>query len=228
VSLKQGFPKVTVLICTLNEVENLPHVLPKIPDWVEEIVIVDGNSTDGTVELAKRLCPRARLVFQHGKGKGVALRCGLAQASGNVVITLDADGETDPVDIPRFLDALMGGYDFAKGSRLANGRPRQMPAYRWFGNKLLALTFNLLYGTRFTDICSGYNALWRSHFLGLPITYDNCEAEQQMLARAKMAGMKIVEVPHSTNGRIAGSSKVSGIKQGLIDWFVIIMERFRD
>jgi hypothetical protein len=102
-----------------------------------------------------------------------------------------------------------------------------MPLYRWVGNKALALTFNLLYGTRFTDICSGFNGFRREAFLRLPLTYDGCEMEQQMLARARKTGMRIVEVPHPSEGRIAGSSKISGIKQGLVDWLVVIQEWVR-
>jgi glycosyltransferase involved in cell wall biosynthesis len=218
--------KVTALICTLNEAENLPHVLPRIPQWVDEVLIVDGGSTDGTVDLAHRLRPAVRTLSQPGRGKGDALQFGVRRAIGEIIVTLDADGETDPSELPMFVGAIQRGCDLAKGSRLATGRPRRMPLYRWVGNKLLAMTFNLLYGTRFTDVCSGYTAFRKPSFLRLELTYDNCEIEQQMLARARKLGMAIVEVPHVSDGRIAGASKVSGIKQGLIDWLVIIRERF--
>jgi len=222
----QGKPQVTVLICTLNEAENLPYVLPRIPGWVDDVVIVDGRSTDGTVGVARMLRPSARVLFQQGRGKGDALRFGVREANGDIIVTLDADGETDPVDLPTFVQAIQCGYDFAKGSRLAHGRPLRMPFYRWVGNKILAMTFNLLYGTRFTDVCSGYVAFRKVSFLRLQLTYDNCEMEQQMLARARKLGMAMVEVPHHSDGRIAGASKVSGIRQGLIDWLVILKERF--
>ena len=189
--------------------------------------MVDGRSTDRTVEIAKRILPGLRVVCQPGKGKGDALRFGVREATGDVVVTVDADGETDPSQALSFVEALEQGYDFAKGSRLASGRPRRMPLYRWLGNQVLAQTFNLLFATRFTDICSGYNAFRRQAFLRLPLTYDNCEMEQQMLARARKAGMKIVEVSHRSDGRIAGVSKVSALKQGLIDWLVVVKERFR-
>jgi glycosyltransferase involved in cell wall biosynthesis len=201
-------------------------MLPKVPDWVDEVLIVDGHSVDGTVEVAKRVRAGVRIVSQPGRGKGDALKFGVTQADGDIIVTLDADGETDPSDIHLFVDAVRGGCDFAKGSRLARGRPQRMPIYRWAGNKVLALTFNLLYRTRFTDICSGYTAFRKSSFLRLGLTHDNCEMEQQMLARARKLGMAIVEIPHRSDGRIAGTSKVRGIKQGLVDWFVIIRERF--
>ncbi len=221
-----GDPKVTALICTLNEAENLPHVIPLIPTWVDEVLIVDGHSTDGTVEQAQKLRPSVRVLTQPGRGKGDALKFGVERADGDIIVTLDADGETDPSELPAFVEAVQRGCDFAKGSRLAHGRPVRMPFYRWVGNKVLAETYNLLYGTRFTDVCSGYTSFRKQSFLRLELTYDHCEMEQQMLARARKSRMRIVEIPHHSDGRIAGASKISGIKQGLIDWMVIIKERF--
>jgi glycosyltransferase involved in cell wall biosynthesis len=219
-------PKITALICTLNEADNLPHVLPKIPGWVDEVLIVDGHSSDNTVEVARRLRPDVRILHQPARGKGDALKFGVEHASGDIIVTLDADGETDPSELPIFVAVMQRGCDLAKGSRLAHGRPLRMPIYRWVGNRVLAKTFNLLYGTRFTDVCSGYIAFRKQVFLGLGLTYRNCEMEQQMLARARKLEMAIVEVPHHSDGRIAGASKVNAIKQGLIDWLVIIKERF--
>jgi len=229
-------PKISVIICTLNEAESLPHVLPKIPDWVDEILLVDGNSNDATVEIARKLCPRIRVLYQTGKGKGDALKYGINEAKGEIIVTLDADGETPPEEIERFINPLLEGNDFAKGSRLFRRRPHKMPVYRWFGNKVLAYTCNILYGTRFSDICCGYNSFWKKEFLKLDLSYNEkelgCSMEQQMTVRAKKAGRKIKEVPIKSDGRIAGKSVIGGvnqsIKQGFRDWFLIIGERFHD
>ncbi|MDR7494210.1 MAG: glycosyltransferase family 2 protein [Armatimonadota bacterium] len=217
--------QVSVIICTLNEAENLPHVLPRIPGWVDEVIIVDGRSTDGTIQLAERLCPRARILMQPGRGKGNALRYGISQASSEIVVTLDADGEMDPALIGAFVDALRAGYDFAKGSRLASGKPSRMSSFRYLGNRILTLAFNLLYSTKFTDVCSGYNAFWREAFLRIPLTYDGFHMDQQLLARAMKSGLRIIEVPHHSEGRIAGRSKTIGLKQGVIDLWVLVRER---
>lgn len=219
-------PKISVIVCTLNEADNLPHVLPKIPDWIDEVILVDGHSTDSTVEVTQKLRPDIKVLYQPGKGKGDALKYGVRQASGDIIVTLDADGETPPEDIYRFIEPLLNSHDFAKGSRLSRGKPTRMPRYRWFGNKILALTFNVLYGSRYTDICSGYNAFWKHAFLKIPLSYDTFQMEQQLLARAYKLGFRIKEVAYDTEGRIGGASKTSGIKQGFIDWFVIIKERF--
>lgn len=230
-----GKVRVTVLICTLNEEESLPHVLPKIPQWVDEVILVDGHSTDRTVEVTMELRPDIRIVYQSGRGKGDALLCGVQQAKGDIIITLDADGETPPDEMEYFVKPLLEGYDFTKGSRLLKKRPPRMPSYRWFGNKVLSVTCNLLYGTRFSDICSGYNGFWKGNFLQLDLSYGEyelgCSMEQQMIVRAKKAGMKIIEVPHTSKGRIAGTSVIGGVrhsvKQGFRNWIVIIRERFR-
>lgn len=232
----QDFPKVSVIICTLNEEANLPHVLPKIPDWADEILLVDAHSVVDTVKIAKKLCPRLRVLYHSAKGKGDALKLGIGEAKGEIIVTIDADGETPPEYIVNFIKPLLEGYDFAKGSRLFRKRPAKMPGYRWFGNKVLAFTCNILYGTRFSDICCGYNSFWKKKFLTLNLSYGTnetgCSMEQQMIVRAKKAGMRIKEIPINSDGRIAGKSVIGSMRQSVIqgfrDWFVIIGERFHD
>ena len=229
-----GYPRISVIICTLNEEMNLPHVLPRIPTWVDEILLVDGHSTDNTVEVARKLCPQIRVLSQPGRGKGDALKYGVEKATGDIIVTLDADGETPPEEIDHFIQPLLDGYDLVKGSRLFRRRPPKMPRYRWLGNKILVLTCNILYGTKFSDICSGYNAFRKEAFLKLDLPCDakerGCSLEQRMIVRAKKASMKVKEVPHTSNGRICGSSVLStyrqSVKQGFKDWLTIVEERF--
>jgi len=220
-------PRVTVLICTLNEATTISSVLSKVPSWVHEVLLIDGHSTDGTVDVARQFRSDIRVFYQPGKGKGDALRYGIQKASGDIIVTLDADGQTDPEEMPKFIEPLLSGYDWVKGSRLAYGRPPNMPWHRWFGNKVLAITSNILHGTRYTDICSGYNAFSKEAFQRLNLSYDGFAMEQQMLVKVKKAGMKVAEVAHYDVGRIDGVSKISSIKQGFIDWFAIIRELFR-
>ncbi|MBI1884971.1 MAG: glycosyltransferase family 2 protein [Chloroflexi bacterium] len=220
-------PKTSVLICALDEERNLPHVLPQIPDYVDEVILVDGHSGDRTVEVARALRPGIRIVRQPGRGKGIALRRGVEEARGDIIVTLDADGETHPADLPRFIGPLLAGYDFVRGSRLTDGRPPAMSRRRWFGNKVLASTCNLLFGTRYTDVCSGYNAFWKSAFQRLNLRYDGFAMEQELAVKVKKADLKVLEVPHHDGGRINGASKTHDLRQGLIDWLVIVSERFR-
>ena len=85
-------PRVSVVIPALNEAKNLPFVLPKLPAYIDEVILVDGHSTDRTVEIARALVPQVRVVHQNGRGKGNALACGFAAASGDIIVMLDADG----------------------------------------------------------------------------------------------------------------------------------------
>lgn len=220
-------PRITLLIFAVNEEASLPRILPRIPTWIDEVLLVDGNSTDRTVEITKALRPDIRVICQPGRGKGDAQRYGVQQASGDIIVTLDADGETPPEEIEFLIRPLLDGKDVVKGSRLACGRPPRMPRHRWLGNKILTLTFNLLYGTRYSDVCSGFNAFWKEAFFRVPLTHDSFQMDQQFLARAHKLSLGVKEVPHSSEGRLAGNSKTKGIKQGLIDWFVVVTERFR-
>ena len=155
-------PRVSIVIPAKNEARNLPGVFAKLPIDSCEVILVDGNSTDDTVSEALRLRPNVTVIGQTRKGKGNALACGFAAATGDFIVMLDADGSNDPAEIPRFVDALKEGADFAKGSRfLAGGGSHDISLVRRFGNFWLNKIVNLLYGTRYTDLCYGYNAFRR-------------------------------------------------------------------
>jgi len=222
-----GAPTVSVVICALNERESLPHVLPRIPAWIDEVLLVDGHSRDGTQELAQQLRPGIRTLEQPGWGKGDALRHGVRQASGDIIVTLDADGETDPDEIPRFLDPLLRGYDFAKGSRSESGFAHK-PLHRRFGNRAIATICNLLYGTRFTDLCSGYNAFWRQITERVDLwADDDWNYEPSIIARVLKAGLKVAEVPQQSGGRVSGRSKLPSWGQAFRAIRALVRERFR-
>ncbi len=135
----QQYPLISVIIPALNEAQNLHYVLPYIPPIISEVILVDGHSTDETVEVAQRLLPTIRIVKQTGKGKGNALRDGFAACTGEIIVMLDADGSTDPGEIPHFIEALLAGHDFAKGSRfMKGGRSYDITLLRRLGNQLLS------------------------------------------------------------------------------------------
>src|SRR5438105_13458828 len=100
-------PSVSVAIPTLNEARNLPHVLPHLPNIVSEVVLVDGGSKDNTIQVAKELRPDIIVVKQSGKGKGNALTEGFAATTGDIIVTMDADGSNEPQEILLFVDALI-------------------------------------------------------------------------------------------------------------------------
>jgi glycosyltransferase involved in cell wall biosynthesis len=208
-------PRISVVIPALNEAQNLQYVLPHLPPIVSEVILVDGHSTDGTIAVAQQLLSSIRIVKQRGRGKGNALRAGFAACTGDIIVMLDADGSADPNEIPRFVEALKLGDDFAKGSRfLQGGGSQDITALRWGGNYTLCRLVNLLFGTRFSDLCYGYNAFWRHCLDCIEIDCDGFEVETLISLRIHKANLKIVEVPSFEHPRRYGYSNLHTFRDG--------------
>jgi glycosyltransferase involved in cell wall biosynthesis len=221
-------PRVSILIPALNEARNIPHVFSRLPDDVFEVVLVDGGSVDETVEVARSLRPHVRVVQQDGRGKGNAIACGLAACEGEIVVMLDADGSTDAAEIPRFVEALKSGADFAKGSRfMSGGGSSDITALRRTGNRVLCTLVNLLYGTRYTDLCYGFNAFWRSSLQRVHIDCDGFEVESLLSVRASKLGLATIEVPSYESCRIHGESNLRTLPDGCQVLKTILRERFK-
>ena len=222
-------PNVTVVIPTFNEAGNLSYVLSRIPPLVGEIIIVDGHSTDDTVALARKLCPRAKLIYQEEKGKGDALRTGFKDSTGDIIVTIDADGSMDPEEIHRFIKPLTDGCDFVKGSRfLPGGGTTDAPMHRIIGNWGLAKLTNLLYGSRYTDVTYGYNALSKRCLEMIELRSAGFSAETEMSIKVKKARLRITEVPSYESPRLSGEAKLHSIRDGWRILRTIVGERFRN
>lgn len=218
-------PTVSVIIPALNEARNLPHVAARMPVGIDEIVFVDGNSVDDSVAVARTLWPRAIIVTQTRRGKGNALACGFEAASGDIVVMIDADGSTDPMEIPRYLAALTSGADYAKGSRfIQGGGSSDITRIRRVGNWGLNALVNILFGTKYTDLCYGYNAFSRRCLdaMRLPSTAgdepqwgDGFEIETLINVRVAASGLKIAEVCSFEKDRIHGASNLNAVSDGL-------------
>lgn len=220
-------PLVSVVIPAKNEAKNLPHVLPRIPDMVGEIILVDGNSTDHTVEVARELCPDIRIVQQKGRGKGDALRTGFEAARGDIIVMLDADGSMAPEEIPAYVGALIAGADFAKGSRFLHGAGTDdMEFHRYLGNLAFVIAVRLLFGGSYSDLCYGYCAFWSRVLPQLQLSSDGFEIETEMNIRALTSGVRVVEVPSFESRRIHGESNLSALHDGLRVLRFIVQERF--
>ena len=223
-------PRVSVVIPTLNEAENLPVVMPRLPDGLFEVVVVDGGSTDGTIDVARQLRSDVRVVQQTGRGKGNALFVGLAAARGDILVTLDADGSADPAEIPRFVSVLVAGADVAKGSRFAQGGgSADITRARRMGNRALCHLVNRIYGTCYTDLCYGYNAFWADCLPALctprplyavdpalesPLG-EGFEVETVLNVRAAKGALRVWEVPSYELRRIHGQSNLKAMRDGL-------------
>jgi glycosyltransferase involved in cell wall biosynthesis len=219
---------VSVIIPALNEAENLPHVLPRIPERVHKVLLVDRHSTDNTVEVARALWPNIRIIHQEGRGKGAAIRSGFAGATGDIVVMLDADGSTDPAEIPAFIGMLCAGADFVKGSRfLQGGGTVDMPLIRQMGNRGLVVLANLLSRTRYTDITYGYNAIWRRHARALALEIDGWANEIVSNIRVARSGLRVVEVACFEHRRIAGEAKLGALSAGWAILKAMLREPFR-
>jgi glycosyltransferase involved in cell wall biosynthesis len=219
---------VSVVIPALNEAESLPYVLSRIPSDVHEVILVDGASTDGTVDVARKAMPTIRVVQQSGRGKGAALRGGFEAATGDIIVHLDADGSTDPVEIPSFVGALLAGADYAKGTRFIQGASTSdITRLRHLGNWAFVVLANMLFGTRFSDITYGYNAVWRVHRDKLALEIDGWANEIVGNIRAVRHGLRVVEVASREEQRIAGEAKLRTFPAGWTILSAIVAERFR-
>ena len=123
---------------------------------------MDGHSVDDTIAVARQLRPDVLVVQQTRRGKGNALACGCAAATGDVIAMVDADGSADPSEIPKFVHALLGDANFTKGTRFApGGGSSDITRLRKLGNHLLGTVVNLCHGTHYSDLCYGFNVFWQ-------------------------------------------------------------------
>ncbi len=208
--------------------KNLPHVLPLIPDEVDEVILVDGASTDGTLDVARGVRPDIRVVYQTGKGKGNALRAGFEAARGDIIVMIDADGSTDPREIPVFVSALMAGSDFVKGSRfMQGGGSADITWLRKMGNWGLTTLVKLLFGGSFTDLAYGYAAFWRHIVPSLELDGDGFEIETMLNVRALRSGVRVAEVPRFEAERLHGESNLDTFRDGWRVLKTILREKVR-
>jgi glycosyltransferase involved in cell wall biosynthesis len=209
-------PTVSLVIPVRNEARNIAWVLEQIADDVDEIVLVDGHSTDATLITARRYRPDIKVVPQEGTGKGSALRTGFRAATGDIIVMMDADGSMAPHEIRHFVHFLNNGYDFVKGSRFTGGGGSlDITRFRRLGNRFLLTVFNTLYDADLTDLCYGYCAFDRRYLDVLALTATGFEIEAEMTVRAVQAGLRVAEVPSLEMPRRSGKSNLHAIRDGI-------------
>lgn len=208
-------PMVSVVIPVMNEARNMLAMLDSLPDCVDEVVLADGHSVDDTIAIARQCRPDIKVVVQPKTGKGDAVLAGFKACKGDIVVMMDGDGSTVGDEIPRFVAALLDGADYAKGSRfIKGGGSDDITLVRKLGNWVLSSLVNLAFGTRYTDLCYGYNALWSRHLPVLNLDCNGFEIETVMGIRAAKAALRVQEVPSYERARVHGESNLRILADG--------------
>ena len=223
-----GRSRISVVIPARNEALNIAWVLENMPLDIDEIVLVDGRSTDRTVEVALAIRPDTVVVVDDAPGKGCAIRKGIETATGDFIVMLDADGSMDPREIDRFIQPLRDGHDLVRGSRfMPGGGTADISPLRDVGNRGLLLLTRILYRSSRSDLCYGYAAFRRSSVMSLGLTATGFEIEAQLFLRAERARLKVTEVPSFEAPRRAGTSNLHAFRDGRRVLRTIIAERLR-
>lgn len=219
--------KTTLAILTLNEVESVPLVLPRIrKDWVDEIIVVDGGSTDGTIEWCRE--NGWRVLVQKKTGYGQGMRELMEIAEGDVIIEFMSDGNCDPATIPRLIEKMRDGYDLVIASRYTSGAASYDDTrITRLGNWGFTAMVNILFGASYTDAMNGYRAYRIDSFKKLIVDEDGLTFPTQGSVQFAKAGLKIAEIPTNEPKRIGGARKAKNVKTGLELLRMIIKEFFR-
>lgn len=224
---RRGPAAVSLVIPAKDEARNVAWVLRRLPAGVDEVILVDGHSTDDTVEVARAICDGIIVTQEKGPGKGAAMRTGMELATGEVIVLIDADGSMDPRELYRYVEAARD-CDLVKGSRFNDhGGSDDISPLRRLGNRVLLGIVNVLYGAELTDLCYGYCAVRRSALPALALRADGFEIEAEMTARALRAGLRVAEVPSFEAPRRYGESHLRTMRDGWRVLRTLLVERFR-
>ena len=207
--------KLSVIIPTRNEIVSIGQVIEEVKKCADNILVIDGNSDDGTSEAARKL--GVTVIMQNGNGKGAALREAFDYIDGDIIVMIDGDGSMRPSEIPLLIDAITSGADLAKGSRfLPGGGSEDITLVRKFGNLFFLRLVNLFWSTKYTDLCYGLEAFRKSALKELCpcLKSKNFDIETEILIKAKKLGLKVVEVPSVELQRCHGKSHLNTLRDG--------------
>jgi glycosyltransferase involved in cell wall biosynthesis len=219
--------KTTLAVLALNEIEGIRVVVPQIRrDWVDEIIVVDGGSTDGTIEWCE--AQGLRVLRQRRRGYGAGMREVMEIAQGDVVIEFMADGNCDPAALPKLVEKMAEGYDLVIGSRYMRGaRSYDDTVMTRLGNWLFTTMINVLFGGSFTDAMMGYRAYRIAAFKTMEVDEDGLTFPTQGSIQFAKYGYRIADVPASEPRRIGGERKAHNFYTGLALLKMIVREYFR-
>lgn len=204
----------TLLLPTLNEIEAARVVIPQIRrEWVDEILVLDGGSTDGTVEFMRE--QGLTVLTEARGGYGRAMAYGLRQAKGDIIVEFTPDGNSIPDDIPRIIARMHEGYDLVIGSRYLQGaRSDDDDWLTALGNRLFTAAVNVLFRARYTDVLVGFRAFRREAALKLDLDAAGLSWPCQSSMRFARAGLRVGEIPANEPSRIGGERKMRPFRTG--------------
>ena len=222
--------KVSAVILSRDEEQTIVEVVEKAKDYADEVLVVDGHSRDRTRELAERA--GARVVLDHGKGKGDGYKVGLSEARGEVVVFLDADGSHNPVEIPKLSESILNGnFDLVIGSRWRGGSDDIHPNFnhliRDLGGNILSIIISFWFKTEITDCLHGFRAIRREKGLGLNLSANDFDIEHEMVIKSLKKGYRVGEVPVHEYARKGGMSKLPTFRKAHIFLFRLVLELLR-
>jgi dolichol-phosphate mannosyltransferase len=210
-------PTVSVVIPTRNEEQTIEPVIARCRSHADEIVVIDGHSTDATRDVATRL--GARVVLDNGRGKGAALRQAIGLVRGDILVFIDADGSHDPDDIPKMVDPIVRGEaEHCIASRMRGGSDELFATFpqfvRMVGGQMITLAINYRFGIRITDSQNGFRAFLTEAARRLALHEDGTTIEQEMTIKSIRHGLRIMEIPIHEYARAAGESKINVWRDG--------------
>ncbi|MBC8509629.1 MAG: glycosyltransferase family 2 protein [Anaerolineales bacterium] len=226
--------KLTVLVPIYNEVHTIREILKRVKamDLADEILLIDDGSVDGTRDILKEydgLEPFRVILHESNQGKGAAVRTGIKNATGDVLLIQDADLEYDPRDYPKLLQPLEEGLaDVVYGSRFLGAPHRVAMFWHMIANKLLTLMTNILYDTILTDMETGYKVFRKEIVDDFPLHAKRFEFEPEFTAKILKRGVRIFEVPISFNPRDYEEGKKIGLSDAFEAIWALLKYRFVD
>lgn len=209
---KEKRPKVSLIIPTKNEEKTVGRIIQQARPFVDEILVVDGHSTDKTREIAQEA--GARIELDHGKGKGDGIKVGIQKAKGDILVFIDADGSHQPKDIPRLIESIAKGKaEMVIGSRMLGGSDELHGTINNFikmvGASLIGLGINYRWKVSLTDPLNGFRAIRKEVAQSLRLHSKRFEIEHEMVMKALKRGYRVLEIPSHEYIRQGGKSKLS-------------------